>query len=335
VHGGADIGANGRMIQHGVSTARKQESSRSWGDVPLPLVLALLTVLVAGFVPFIAITAALPERMPDARLDPASSERAHRAIPRRTVPAYLERALDELGDASARRESARVSVAARAFADAVIEAGGDDPATRVALREAQSERWLARAASGAADGFVLTAERHRAIARGRPLAPRERAIARAWFAFRWEAFGARTSLRAERLPLSTVLAHLLPEDRRALLAWVFSSACHELLGVASQSVHARHAIDRCAAARREFASVARGTLGDYPHAEALAAIDALEGRDLAALARRTADDADRPALQAAAQQAFARAHSQYLDLAASTQDRTLKRYLLGTAQYGP
>jgi hypothetical protein len=323
------------MIQHGVSTARKQESSRSWGDVPLPLVLALLALIVAGFVPFIVVTAALPERLPEASLDPGASDRAHRAIPRRSVPAYLERALDELGEASARRESARVSVAARAFADAVIEAGGDDLAIRASLRESQSERWLARAAGGATDGFALTAERHGAIVRRRALTPRERAVARAWFAFRWEAFGARTALRAERLPLPTVLARLLPEDRRALLAWVFDADCHELLGVAPQSVSARSAIDRCAAARREFVSVAQGALGAYPRAEALATIDALEGRDLAALARRTPDDADRSALASAAQQAFARAHGQYMDLAAATQDRRLKRFLLGTATYGP
>ncbi len=300
--------------------------------MPLPLVVGICVMLVAGFVPFIVITGALPERLPETSMDASASEAAHRRAARRAIPAYVDRALRELGDASARRDAAATAAATRAFADALVEAAGDDDQARAAIREAQCDQFLARAATGSPDGFARTAARHGVIALGRALTPRERAIARAWFAFRWEALGARAALRGERLSLDHALSKLLPQDARTLLAWVLSSDCASLLGLREDELAARAQVERCSAARRDFVVIAANASREYPRAEALAAVDALEGRALAAIARRSPDAAVRAALATAARESFARAHGRYTDLAVASDSRKIKRFMLGAMQ---
>lgn len=293
--------------------------------------LALLGVLVAGFVPHVVVGPALPESMPPFALDVAASESAHRAARRATAPAFVREALARLGDVSARRDGPAIAIASRDFADALLQAAGEDREARAALRESECDRFVARVERGPRDGFVSVALRHGVAPSGRAMTPRERAVARAWFAFRWEALGARPALRGERASLDDVLSRMIPEDRRALLSWVLDADCDALLGVPRDALSTRAQIDRCTAARREFLSVARRVDPRYPDALARAALDALEGRALRALAGRTVDDAARALLESAARDAFVRAHARYTELASVSEDRQLRRWMLGAS----
>lgn len=300
--------------------------------MPLPIVLAVLVVLVAGFVPHITLGPTLPESLPIVSFDPASSVVAHTRARRTTPPPWLNSALDRLADASARRDSALTAVAAHDFADGLVQAAGDDRAARAALREAQCDRFLADIDGGIDRGFVAVARRHRVAPVGRALTARERAIARAWFAFRWEALGSRSALRGERDALEAVLATLLPVDRAALLSWVLEADCASLVGLADDRLATRAQLERCTAARRDFATVAPAIVRSYPRAEAIATINALEGRSLRSLAAHSTDELVRGQFEAAAREAFQRAHALYIDVAAQSQDRRVRRWLVGTLQ---
>lgn len=327
-----------------MSAERKHQTA---GDVPLPIVMGVVVVMVAGFVPHIVAGPALPERLRTVSLDPIANSAAHRAARRRAPPAFVEQAFDRLGQASARRDSAATAVAARDFAEALVEGAGDDDTARSAVREAMTDRFITDLLGVASQrgpspcaattnpqraGFACVALRHRIVPAGRAPSERELSIARAWFAFRWEALGARASLRGEHVSLDTILQKLLPEDRRALLAWVLDADCTALLGAESYALLSRAQLQRCSSARVEFVSVAPAIERGFDRAEALATIDALEGRALLALSRSVSDAATSAALTTAARDALARAHGRYLALAARGGDRTIQRYLLATDQ---
>jgi hypothetical protein len=330
-----------------VSAERKHQTA---GDVPLPIVMGVVVVMVAGFVPHIVAGPTLPERLPTVSLDPIANSAAHRAARRRAPPAFVEQAFDRLGQASARRDSAATAVAARDFAEALVEGAGDDDSARAAMRESMTDRFITNLLGVASQrgpspcaaptsqqregrqGFACVALRHRIVPAGRAPSERELSIARAWFGFRWEALGARASLRGEHVALDTILQKLLPEDRRALVAWVLDADCTALLGAEPYAQLSRAQLQRCSSARVEFASVAPAIERGFDRAEALATIDALEGRALLALSRTVSDPAASAVLTTAARDALARAHGRYLALAARGADRTIQRYLLATDQ---
>lgn len=292
--------------------------------------LAVVSVLVVGFVPHIALGPTLPESLPVVALDPSRSDMAHRRA-QRTAPApWLDSALDRLADASALRDNALVALAAHDFADALVQAGADDRDVRARLREAQCDRFMARVERGADGGFVTVARRHGIAPVGRALTPRERAIARAWFSFRWEAFGSRRSLRGERDALEDILSRILPEDRVAFLSWVVEADCASIVGLADERLATRAQIDRCTSARRDFVAVAPAIVANYPRAEAMATIDALEGRALRAIAHRSTDELARGQLESAAREAFQRAHAKYTEIASQNSDRRVRRWLVGS-----
>lgn len=292
--------------------------------------LAVVGVLVVGFVPHIALGPALPDSLPVVAMDPSRSAAAHMRA-RRSAPApWLDAALDRLADASARRDNALTALAAHDFADALVQAASDNRAERAALREAHCDRFIAQITGGTDTGFVTVARRHGVAPIGRPPSPREVAIARAWFSFRWEAFGSRSSLRGERDALDDVLSRLLPEDRTSLLSWVLEADCATIVGLADERLATRAQIDRCTSARRDFVSVAPAIVPGFPRTEAMATIDALEGRALRALASRSTDELARGQLESAAREAFQRAHAKYTDVAAQNSDRRVRRWLVGS-----
>jgi hypothetical protein len=298
----------------------------------MPIVLGMVGVLVAGFVPHIVTGPVLPEALPPLSLDVRACEQWHARATRSAVPTYVTEAFDRLGAASARRDAEATARAARDFAESLVQSVGDDEPARAAIRESLTDRFITALRTGSTDGFVQVALRHNIAPRARPPREREIAIARAWFAFRFEALGARASIRREPLALSTVLHRLAPPDRRALFAWVLDADCAALLGVEPDGSLARSQLQRCSSVRRDFVSLASTIEPSYPRAEALATIDALEGRSLLALSRTQSDPHLSDALAAAARDAFARAHERYLALATSGTDRKMQRYLLATAR---
>lgn len=318
-----------RLTQQ-VSAERKHQTSRSWGDVPLPIVLGVVSVLVAGFVPHIVTGPTLPESLPAIALNPRESAAAHRLARRAPVPSYVDQAFDRLGDASARRDGAVTALAARDFAEALVQAAGDDEPARAALRESMTDRFIAQLDRRAHEGFAQVALRHRIVAVDRAPDERERAIARAWFAFRWEALGARASLRAEHVALDHTAQRLSVEDRRALFAWVLDADCSALLGAPTDAQLSRAQIQRCSSVRTDFVTLATAIERSYPRAEAIATIDALEARSLLALSRSVSDPPTRTALVSSGRDALARAHGRFLSLAARGNERRLQRYMLGT-----
>lgn len=296
----------------------------------MPIVLGAVGVLVAGFVPHIVTGPVLPEALPSLALDARASEQWHARAARRAAPAYVDEAFNRLGAASARREAGATALAARDFAESLVQSAGDDEAARDAIRESMTDRFITALRTGASDGFAQVALRHKIAQRGRPLREREVAVARAWFAFRFEALGARASIRQEPLALTAVVQRLSPVDRRALFAWVLDADCSALLGVEREGDLSRAQLQRCSSARRDFVSLTSAVEPSYPRAEALASIEALEGRSLLALSRTQSDPGLSGALVAAARDSFARAHGRYLALATSGADRRIQRFMLAT-----
>lgn len=313
-----------------MSALRKLESKTSWGDVPLPFVLGAVGVLVAGFVPQIVTGPALPSTLPPLSLDPRASAATHARAQRTTPPAYVRDAFARLGAASERRDSGATAVAARDFAEALVQAAGDDDRARAAIRESLTDGFMHEARARSSGGFVAVAARHRVVRLdGPPPSERELAVARAWFAFRFEALGARASLRGESISLEQTLQKITHDDRRALFAWVLDAECNALLGLPADASLTRAQVQRCSSVRLDFVSLAPAVEPSYPRAEAQATIDALEGRALLAIAARVTDSEPRNALRAAAREAMERAHGRFQSLAASTHERRIVRYMLG------
>jgi hypothetical protein len=296
----------------------------------MPIVLGAVGVLVAGFVPQIITGPALPDTLPALAVDARASAQWHANAARRAAPAYVDEAFNRLGAASARRDASATALAARDFAESLVQSAGDDDRARDAIRESMTDRFIAALREQASDGFAQVALRHQIAQRGRPLRDREIAVARAWFAFRWEALGSRASIRQEPIALTSVVQRLSPVDRRALFAWVLDADCSALLGVEYERELSRAQVQRCSSVRRDFVSLASAVEPSYPRAEALASIEALEGRSLLALSRAQSDPGLSGALVAAAREAFARAHGRYLALATSGADRRIQRFILAT-----
>lgn len=298
----------------------------------MPIVVGVVGALVAGFVPHIVTGPALPSTLPAIALDAKVHAQSHASAPRRAPPAYVEEAFARLGAASARRDSSATALAARDFAEALVQSAADDDGARAAMRESMTDKFIADLRARAHTGFAQVAIRHAIVSPERAPTVRELAVARAWFAFRWEALGARASIRQEPLALSAVLQRLAPWDRRALFAWVLDADCAALLGVEPTATLSRAQVQRCSSARSEFVALTPSVEPAYPRAEAAASVDALEGRSLLALSRSISEPSARSALVAAARDAFARAHGRYLAIAASTHERRIQRFMLGTDQ---
>lgn len=287
-------------------------------------------MLVAGFVPQIVTGPALPSTLPALTLDARASAAAHQHAQRSVPPAYVRESFGRLGAASERRDSGATAIAARDFAEALVQAAGDDDRARAAIRESLTDAFVADVLARRSGGFVAVAARHRVVRLdGPPPSEREIAIARAWFAFRFEALGSRASLRGESISLEQTLQKISHDDRRALFAWVLDAECGALLGVPMDATLTRAQVQRCSSVRLDFVGLAPAVEPSYPRAEARATVDALEGRALLAIAARVTDSEPRNALRAAAREAMERAHGRFQSLAASTHDRRIVRFMLG------
>ncbi len=314
--------------------AKSNKSSHSNFDVPLPIVLAIVVVLIAGFLPYIsprAFRGALPTELPILVVDPLTSATSHQHVSRRAVPTYLNDALDRVGESTLSRDAAQVANASRVFADALIQAGGDDLSVRAGLREAQLDRMISHAQNRTRDPLVLVAQRHGLLLSNSSAAL---ARARAWFSFRWEAAGARAVLSAEQAPLEQLVGRLLADDRKALLSWVFSVSCETLMGLREPTAFSRQSIERCTAARRDFLALAPQVDAGYPVALASASLLCLEALYFRHTAIGATDPSMRAVLERLAHDDLGRAHNEYQAVLAGQVDPqqrpVIERYFYGT-----
>ncbi len=305
----------------------------------MPMVLAVLVVLIVGFVPYISprsLRGALPTELPPLVIDPLTSATEHQRAPRRPAPPYLNEALDRLGESTLRRDQGQIIAASRMFADAVIQAGGDDTVVRDGLRETQLDRFLAHAQQGQRDPLLLVARRHELLGQNShdtAISPAELAVLRAWFSFRWEAAGARSILQSEQAPLDQLVGRLKAPDRRALLGWVFSASCESLMGLPQDTVLTRPMVERCTNARRDFLALAEQVDRSYPSAFASASLLCLEALSLRRAALATNNAEERAATQRTAQALLARSHGEFNNLLARDTGALrplVERYFLGT-----
>lgn len=317
--------------------AKHNASSHTSFDVPLPLALAVLVLVVAGFLPYITprgLRGTLPTELPPLVVSGDANWNAHEAVPHQDVPVYLDEALDRLGESTLSRDHGLIAASSRTFADALIQAGGDDPEVRKRLREVQLIRFMNHADRGVRDPLVEVARRHRLLTTRTSFTSVDAARARAWFSFRWEAAGARAVLRQEQAPLDQLMLALLPEDRKALLSWVFSASCETLMGVPQETAFNRATIERCTSARRDFLALAPQVDSTYPVNLASASLLCLESLHFRRTAAHAVDPVQRAHLDRLAQEGLARAHGEFNNLLAGDVDPrqrpTIERYFLGT-----
>ena len=305
--------------------------SGSAGDVPSGLVFAIVAFLVIVFVPTITLTADLPTALPALSFRSDIVTRAHDPPSVQVDPAnWLDESYRAVGTAAANRDLVAQAAAQRQFASLLIDAGGDHPVRRAALRERFLRRFLAAADGAGSEPLVEVAIRHRLVGYDAPVWI-DRAIRIAWFDFRWEAMAARESLRDEPVPLDRLLLRIPAAERRAVVAWVLAVDCPVLLGTAPSRPLTVERLRRCLAVRREFIDVASALDASYRRDEARAAATVLFARALHTSAMAEPDEALREGALTAARDAYADAHALYTVIAARAPDRRLRRFMLGAA----
>ena len=301
------------------------------GDVPPPLVGALILYLVAVFVPIVAVTPDLPSTLPPLTYSPNDIFRYHREVRPTPALSFLDEQFSRVTHAAVRRDATDMAAAQRQFAAFLVDARATTAEARAQVRERYLRQILDAVDHGRTDGLVTIAQRHQLA--GMYAAPTiDRATLMAWFDFRWEAFAAPEHLRGERVAFANLLARIPAEERRAVVAWVLDGTCASLLGLRPNAGQSARETEQCASARREFVDAAGVIDPTYPVAEARAAIDVMLGHDLDAIARTTVDETTRDGLRTAARESFQRAHGAYTLLAAHDGSRRIRRYLRGALE---
>lgn len=305
-------------------------------DVPLGIVLGMLVVLLAVFIPLAVHPPALPESLPLPRVSARSVLDRHAAIRPAAMPAFLDESYTRALAAANAHDGEQLRDAQHDFTSFLVDAGANTPERRIALREAHLRSFLTAVdARSASHPLIELASRHELLPA--PASdPERRAQLVSWFDVRWELLGAPEVLRHERVVLGTVLSRLPRDEQLTWLRWSLSIDCGPLLGTTNAQVRTALSIARCADARRQFASAVAALDPSYPERDAAAAIDVLQARALLSVAAATTDEGQRGVLTGLAREAFEHANNTYVELLAQEAltrprpSRMRRRYLAGT-----
>lgn len=274
-----------------MSSRTQVNRDRRRGDVPAPLALGALALLVCAFLPMAQRNALFPTELPWLRDDPAATLGAWRASLREPAPPASRAVLDAwnaLSSANARRDEPAYLSAQRLFSTRLSEATLHARERERAVQARGLDEFLREARiGGSGDPTVALARRHHLA--GPEGAGASDAARAAWFMMRWERMALPTPERGEVEPILDTLARLPRPAQVSFAAWSLRARCPELLGDGGR--RGPDGARACARLRREMIEVARGADPSYPRDEAIAATDML----LAAGLLRFVDPARREA----------------------------------------
>lgn len=311
--------------------ASRKDKSAVPGDVPSPIVGALIVYLVAVFVPIVSVTPDLPTTLPPLSYSPDAVFRYHRAARVSPAVSFIDERFAALGTATANRDGPATAAAQREFVAFLVDARAVTAEARAAIREHHLAAFLRAYDDGRSDPLLTIALRHRLA--GRYAEPGvDRATLMAWFDFRWEALAAPEALRGDRVTLGALLERIPSVDRSAVVSWILASTCESLLGVRPGTELDARDQQQCASVRREFVDAAATIDSNYPAEEARAAVEVLLARSLDRTARRSSEPEVRASTRGLSREAFERAQGLYTAIAEHDTSRRIRRYLRGSLE---
>jgi hypothetical protein len=298
-------------------------------DVPRALVAALILLLLAIFVPILWVTPGLPSTLPPLSHDLRDVLQWHLRAPQSLPLASIDAEFDALSEATAKRDGRSMAWHQRAFATELWVAVGDDLPARARVRERHLAQFLSVRSFSERCALCSVAARH-GLAGAQATAYASRSVLIAWFELRWELAASRSVSRGEFIRLQSLVVRLPPPDRRALLAWLLSASCAELLGRTAGPDLGAGDLARCADQRRQFVELARLLEPVYPLPEGRASVEVLYALALTQLAANESDASARQDLLETAREANLRAHETYATELSRSPSRRIQRYFLAT-----